>query len=272
VIWMDKNEELTIIKLGGSLLTDKSIPYHMRRDKFGDIAREIKETLKRVIIIHGVGSFGHPPVKKYELYKGYTGPENLINLAKTQSLVFELRIEFTKALQEQGINAMIFLPSSQIVAENMRIKEFFLEPVKRYLDMGMVPVLGGDVVVDRSMGFSVCSGDTIAVYLAEKLGAKRLIFASDVDGIYTDDPKKNPQAKLIPEINLKEVESLAKITGSQFTDVTKGMAGKIEAIKKYRKIIEMGTEVVFLSMLTYGNLKAYLSRDPKAKFTKITVK
>jgi len=264
--------DLTIIKLGGSLLTDKSIPYKMRRDKFDDIAREIKETLEKVIIIHGVGSFGHPPVKKYELYKGYTGPENLLNLAKTQSLVFELRIELTKVLQEHGINAMIFLPSSQIVAENMKIKEFFLEPIERYLDMGMVPVLGGDVVVDREMGFSVCSGDTIGVYLAEKLGAKRLIFASDVDGIYTDDPKKNPEAEHIPEINLNDIESLARVTGSQFTDVTKGMAGKIEAVRKYRNIIEKGTEVVFLSMLTYGNLKAYLLGDPKAKYTKITVK
>ncbi len=262
-------EELTIIKLGGSLLTDKSKPYRMRREKFRDIAREIHETLKRVIIIHGVGSFGHPPVKKYGLYKGYTGPENLLNLAKTQSIVFELRMELVKALQEEGVNAMIFLPSSQIMAENMEIREFFWEPIKRFLDLGMVPVLGGDIVADKGMGFSVCSGDTLAVYLSEKLSAKRLIFASDVDGIYTADPKKDPGARHIPVINLNDLESLAEVTGSKFTDVTKGMAGKIEAIKKYRKIIEKGTEVVFLSMLTYGNLKAYISKDPNAKFTKI---
>ncbi|OYT59825.1 amino acid kinase [Euryarchaeota archaeon ex4484_178] len=269
---MEKQKDLTIIKLGGSLLTDKSTPYQMKSEKFRDIAREIHETLEKVIIIHGVGSLGHPPVKKYGLYKGYTGPENLLNLAKTQSIVFELRIEFVRALQEEGINAMIFLPSSQVIAENMRIKEFFLEPVKKFLEIGMVPVLGGDMVIDERMGFSVCSGDTLAVYLADKLGAKRLIFASDVDGIYTNDPKKDPEARHIPEINLNAVDLIAGITGSNFIDVTKGMAGKIEAIERYRGIIEKGTEVVFLSMLNYGNLKAYLSGNSEAKFTKITVK
>ena len=261
--------ELSVIKLGGSLITDKSEPYSMRREKFREIAREIRETLDKVIIVHGVGSFGHPPVKEYGLYRGYTGKENLLNLAKTQSIVFELRMELVRALQEEGLNAMIFLPSSQIIADGMRIEEFFTEPIERFLDMGMVPVLGGDIVADRKMGFSVCSGDTLAVYLAEKLGARRLIFASDVDGIYTEDPKRNPEARHIPVIDLNNLESLAEITGSRFTDVTKGMAGKIEAVKRYRRVIEKGTEVVFLSMLTYGNLKAYVNGSSEAKYTRI---
>ncbi len=265
----EKSKDLTIIKLGGSLLTDKSTPYRMRKGIFKDIAREIHETLDNLIIIHGVGSYGHPPVKKYELYKGYTGPHNLLDLAKTQTSVFEVRLELTKALQEEGVNAMIFLPSSQIIAEKMKIQEFFLEPIRKFMNIGMVPVIGGDIVIDTKMGFSVCSGDGIAAYLAEKFGAKRLIFATDVEGIFTSDPRKDPDAKLIREINLNKLDLLAKITGSQFTDVTHGMAGKIEAVKQYRDIIEKGTEVVFLSMFTPGHLKAYLSGDPNAKFTRI---
>ena len=103
---------LTVIKLGGSLLTDKSKPYTMRKEKFRKIAKELKENLDEIIIVHGVGSYGHPPVKEYKLYRGYTGKENLLKLSKTQSIVFELRLEFVRALQEEGINAMIFLPSS----------------------------------------------------------------------------------------------------------------------------------------------------------------
>ncbi len=263
--------ELTIIKLGGSLLTYKSTPYKMRKEIFELIGKEIADTLDRVILIHGVGSFGHPPVKKYGLYKGYTGPENMIHLARTQSKVFELRIELAKALQRAGLNAMIILPSSQIIAENGEIREFFLEPITRFLKMGMVPLLGGDVVADTKMGFSVCSGDTVATYLAEKLGAKRLIFASDVDGIFTADPKKDPDARLIKEVNLNRLDLLAEISGSQFTDVTRGMFGKIESVKRYKRIIENGTEVVILSMLTPGNLRAYIEKHPDAKYTRIVV-
>ena len=262
---------LTVIKLGGSLLTDKSKPYTMRKEKFREIARELKESMDEMIIVHGVGSYGHPPVKEYKLYKGYTGKENLLNLAKTQSIVFELRLEFVRALQEEGINAMIFLPSSQIVAEGMKIKKICIEPIKRFLEMGMTPVFGGDIVVDTKMGYSVCSGDLIAAHLASELNAERLIFATDVDGIYTKDPKKDKNAKLLKEINLENMDELARLTGSAFTDVTSGMYGKIETIRKYRNDLK-NTEIVILSMLKEGNLKAYMRNMKDAKFTKIKIK
>jgi len=264
--------DVNVIKLGGSLLTDKSKPYTLRRDLLRSIAREISESFERAVIIHGVGSFGHPPVKKYGLHKGYQSEGNLMDLARTQSIVMTLRMELVKALQEENVRAMLFLPSSQAISEGMRIREFFLEPVRRFLEIGMVPVLGGDIVADQSMGFSVLSGDSIAVYLADKLNARRLIFASDVDGIYTADPKKDEGAKLIPEINLNNLEEIAEISGSSFIDVTRGMAGKIEAVKRYRGLVEKGTEVVFLSMLKYGNLRAYLRGEKGAKYTKIVVK
>ncbi len=263
-------DELNIIKLGGSIITDKSTPYRIEEERLRRIAREIGEVFgdSRLIIIHGVGSFGHPPVKKYKLYRGFQGPEDLPHLAETQSIVFELRIKLVKALQEEGVNAMLILPSSQIVAEGMKITEFFTEPIEGFLEMGMVPVIGGDMVYDRKMGFSVCSGDVLAVYLAKKLRATRLIFATDVDGIYTSDPKENPDAELIREIRLSSMDNV-ELSGSKHVDVTAGMAGKMESVKNYAEVVEGGTEVVFLSMLEYGNLKAYMMGEPGAKFTRI---
>jgi len=71
-------KELTVIKLGGSLLTDKSKPYTARKSVIASAARELKECIEEgliesLIIVHGVGSFGHPPVLEYKLYKGFTG-------------------------------------------------------------------------------------------------------------------------------------------------------------------------------------------------------
>ena len=137
--------------------------------------------------------------------------------------------------------------------------------------MGMTPVLGGDIMVDTKMGYSVCSGDVIAAHLPSELNADRLIFATDVDGIYTKDPKKDKNAKLLREINLENMDKLARLTGSAFTDVTSGMAGKIGVVKTYKRDLE-GAEIVILSMLEEGNLRAYMKNMKDAKFTKIKIK
>lgn len=261
---------LTVIKLGGSVLTDKSKPYSLMEERINRIGRELWEVFERMIIVHGVGSFGHPPVKKYHLYRGYESEEDLINLAHTQSLVFILRTKLADALRSQGIPAMIFLPSSFIVADNGKIKRFYTEPIEKFLNLGMVPLIGGDMVYDESMGFSVCSGDTIALHLAATLNARRLIFVSDVDGIYTEDPKMNVNAQPIREMDLEDVQNIAKVSGSLGIDVTSGMKGKIEELKSYVHLLG-DTEIVFLSMLQYGNLKKYaLGKD--VKFTRVKIK
>ena len=90
------NRKLTIIKLGGSLLTDKSSPSTHRKDVLKSVVIEIKECLdsnliESLIIVHGVGSFGHPPVLKYQLHKGYISNDQLIHLSETQQTVNNFR-------------------------------------------------------------------------------------------------------------------------------------------------------------------------------------
>ncbi len=75
-------QELTVLKLGGALITDKSQPYSVRTDILNSAAREIRECMdegliESLVLVQGVGSFGHPPVLEYKLYKGYLGPEQL---------------------------------------------------------------------------------------------------------------------------------------------------------------------------------------------------
>ena len=61
------------------------------------------------------------------------------------------------------------------------------------------------MLIDSVMGWSVGSGDQLAVLLAKELRAKKLIFASDVAGIYEADPKKISDALPIERINLNEL-------------------------------------------------------------------
>ena len=96
----------------------------------------------------------------------------------------------------------------------------------------------GDMVIDSGMGASVLSGDAIVPYLAKELKADRVFLGTDVDGIFTEDPKKNGKAGLVRAINDRNLdEVLEGVGGSNATDVTGGMKGKLLALKGVSAVV-----------------------------------
>ncbi len=260
-------EDLTVIKLGGSLLTDKKEPYTYREDILESAAAEIAECLsegliKNLVLLHGVGSYGHPPVLEHSLHKGFRSPEQLLPLSKTQEIVGVLRHTIVKAFQKVGIPICLMYPSSMVISEKMKITDYYFEPLKGFASVGMVPLLGGDILVDRAMGWSVGSGDQLAVTICQELGAIRLVFATDVGGIYESDPKVEPDAVHIGRVNLNELDAtLERMGKSGLVDASGAMKGKIQSVLPAKPLIEKGLEVGFLSMMERGNLKRFLSGE-----------
>ncbi len=265
---------LTVIKLGGSLLTDKSKPYEARESIVRSAAREIKSCMdegliESLVIVHGVGSFGHPPVLEYKLHKGYTGPEQFIPLSKTQRVVNEFRHMLTKEFQEAGIPVNLLHPSSMVVADKMRIVKTFFEPIEGWVSLGMVPLLGGDLLYDAAMGFSVGSGDLLAVELARQLEAKRLIYAMDVSGLYDDNPQTNADAKLMERLTLTQLNNILMAMEQKGTgDASGAMKGKLYSINTASDLIADGLDVALVSMMNEGNLSALL-RGKEVRCTRI---
>jgi isopentenyl phosphate kinase len=137
----------------------------------------------------------------------------------------------------------------------MRILKYCFDPVKGYLSLGMVPLLGGDMLYDTAMGFSVGSGDQLAVLLARELGARRLIFAMDVSGIYTANPKSDPKASIIEEVNLNEFDKvLERISAAGSADASGAIKGKLASIVQAKDLVGAGLEVTLLSMMKEGSL------------------
>jgi len=271
------NKELTVLKLGGALITDKSNPYSFRADVVSSAAREIRECMdegliESLVLVQGVGSFGHPPVLKYKLHKGFSGPEQLIQLSWTQAKVSELRTLIVNALIEAGIPVCLMYPSSMMLAEKTRISEYFLDALKGFFELGMVPLIGGDILIDSVMGFSVCSGDPMMTLIAREFGAKRLVYASDVSGIFDSDPKVNPKAELFDRIDLSDlVEAIEKMGKAGVEDASGAMQGKVASIEPVTDLIKKGLEVSILSMMQYGSLKTLLNGDT-SNSTQIIVK
>jgi len=257
-------KKITIVKLGGSILTDKSTPYQVREGILDSVALELSACInlgliESLVLVHGVGSFGHPPVIEYKLYKGFQNADQLIYLSKTQYIVNKLRLMIVDSFIKVGIPVNLMFPSSMLLGNKGIISHSLTDALKGYLSLGMVPLLGGDMIYDEEIGFSVCGGDLLAVFLARELGANQLIFVSDVNGVYDMDPKIHPEALLIKEIEINETEIMTQ-EGEENNkrDITGQMTGKLSTIFSIRDLIQKGLKVAILSMMIPDTLKKFL--------------
>lgn len=218
---------MIILKLGGSLLTDKAKKFSIRRKVLRRVASEIKAAGKRVIIVHGGGSFGHPLASKYRLSEGFREKSQLEGIALTRAAMGKLNQIVVEALVKSGISAVSVQPSASVICSGGRIKSFDTSAVKRFVSLGITPVLYGDVVLDTRQKFCILSGDQIVSHLAEIFKPERVIFAVDVDGIFDKNPKKYRDAKLVREINRSNYRKILAGSEASKGDVTGGIRGKI---------------------------------------------
>jgi len=262
-----------IFKIGGSVLTDKTDPkVNVRYDVIDRLAREISQLIAkdyRFVLLHGVGSAGHVPVKQYELYKGFFSEKQLIGYAIAQNRVNRVRQAVLDALEKNGVPGILFLPSSFILADKGRIVKTYHEPMVKIVQTGIIPVLSGDMVADLTMGLSVCSGDQQAFKLAEIFDSKLIIFGVDVDGVYDSDPKKG-EANLIKRLTYDEVKNIVKkVGGAAGIDVSGGMKGKLLEALANKRFFDNGGEVWILNATKENMLTKALMKETD-EYTRIT--
>ena len=226
---------MAILKLGGSILSDKNIPYSIKWDNLERIAMEIKNALDyyknqdidmKLIIVHGGGSFGHPVAKKY--LKVENDKKIFINMEKgfweIQKAMRRFNNIVIDTLQSYDIPAVSIQPSSFVVFGDNLI--FDTSAIKEMLKRNLVPTIHGDITVDDKNGYKIISGDDIVPYLANELKADLILYATDVDGVLIN----NKPIKRIDKDNIDEI--LGYLSGSNSIDVTGGMRYKIEMIRK----------------------------------------
>jgi len=230
--------DLVVVKIGGSAITNKSGYMEVNKDAISVISKAIADARKRknfkLVIVHGVGSFGHAPVTKYDINNGISSKKDFMGMAITHNSVSKLSTIVCDSLIENNLPAVMMAPISIIEQKSKQITSFHGTQVFNLFDEGFIPVLYGDMVYDSQLKGSVISGDVIVPYIAKKLGTGKLVYVSNVDGVFTGNPFINAGAKMIEEINLKNIESVFQcLSGSNSTDVTGGMKGKIKRILEY---------------------------------------
>jgi isopentenyl phosphate kinase len=254
---------MNIIKLGGSVITDKSKENCFKHETLDNLVNAIKKANKKNLIIHGAGSFGHILAKKFNLNEGHKTNDQMLGFSLTHGMVQKLNTLVLDSFQKNGISAVAIPPHSTLILDNHDPLRFDIEIFKEYLDMDFTPVTFGDVVLDKKLGFSICSGDLLMLLLAKNLKPEKVIFVIDEDGFYTSNPKKDSNAELIENATLDE---LNKFTTSidEHADVTGGMQGKIDTIKK---IAALGIDTILLN----GNKPDRLFKVLNGEKTKSTI-
>jgi isopentenyl phosphate kinase len=213
---------VTILKIGGSVLTDKSRPSTPRPDQIRRIAAEIKAGMRsELVLVHGAGSFGHHQAKEFDLKSGLND-KSIRGIMPTHNAVRELNDMIVAALYANGVYAAPVHPLSACVLKDGRIEHLCTDVIDRMLAAGIVPVLHGDVVMDTVKGIDVLSGDQLVACLAKALGAKKVGIGTNVDGVHAKDFKI---IRAITPSNLDQVKE--SLSGSGGVDVTGGMYGKI---------------------------------------------
>jgi isopentenyl phosphate kinase len=231
----------TVLKLGGSVITHKEKPLTPNMPAIERLASEISQAnISHLILVHGGGSFGHPIAKRYAIEKGYKDQSQIMGFSKTRQAMMMLNKLVVDSLIQHNIPAVTVQPSSCIITKQGRIQLIEAKPLRKLLELGFVPVLHGDAVLDSDKGFAILSGDQLVSSLAIRLNAERIIIGIDVDGLYSSDPKTDSDAQLIQHVTPQELRKLQyKIRENKVADVTGGMFGKImELIPAVEKGIE----------------------------------
>ncbi len=248
---------MQILKLGGSVITHKDKNFSPDTENIKRLAKEIAESnTESLIIVHGGGSYGHPVAKKYSISDGLKNSDQLVGFSETHQAMTQLNQIIVDTLLDAGVPAFAVSASSMLVTSGTRLVDIDLSIIKRFLSIGLVPVLYGDAVLDTDQGFAILSGDQLIVRLAMELDAERVIFGSDVDGIFTSNPKIDSDAKLITSFSLSNMT--ADVGDTTFTDVTGGMMGKLQEAED---AVKTGSEVLFINATEKDRVKSALKGE-----------
>jgi isopentenyl phosphate kinase len=216
---------LTVLKLGGSLITDKSEPETVDFERLSEAVSTLAahySPADDLVLVHGGGSFGHHYAAQYDMTEA-DGQRDAVAVTDVHRAMTDLNDAVLAACHDQGVEAIPIRPLSLARRSDEGELAFPAEPIETLLGEGFVPAVHGDVIAHAEKGATILSGDEIVVSLARALGADRVGLCSTVPGVFDESDA------VIEEIHSFDAVASVFEAGEE-TDVTGGMAGKVRAL------------------------------------------
>jgi isopentenyl phosphate kinase len=178
----NNNRKIVLVKYGGSAITVKSTYETFNVPKIKETALQVKQIVKsnenlmlpnKLIIIHGAGSFGHFHAKLYNLKTGGDDETWQEGLSLTRQSVLKLNKKVVDCHISEGLNVVSVSPFPPTVTSNVAnnkenkieiVNNGALDSISSIVDNGIIPVIHGDVVLDKNRNCSILSGDQIILW------------------------------------------------------------------------------------------------------------
>lgn len=254
-----------LVKLGGSLITDKQGHRSVRRQILRSLAADLAEFLRespedvRVVLGHGSGSYGHAAAAGTALDPRHSESgstvrsQDLVAAAvRTQEAAADLHRLVIEELLAAGVPAFSLAPGSFLVTRDGDPDVVFPEPLRGALRTGASVVVRGDVAIDRRKGFCIVSTETVLLALAEELADEvellGALWLGETAGLLDDE------GATVAEVDVgADVDRL--IGETRGTDVTGGMAHRVAFA---RRLAARGVPSLLMDGRQAGRLKAGL--------------
>ncbi len=228
-----------VVKVGTSTLAHATGRMNIRRvERLCRVLSDLKNAGNEVILVSS-GAIGMG-VGKLSLKERPTDiPTKQAAAAVGQC---ELMYTYDKLFSEYHHTvAQILLTGSDLRHEDRYLN--FQNTMRRLLELNVLPILNeNDTVATEEI--KVGDNDTLSAIVATTVGADRLILLSDIDGLYTADPHRDPNATLINEVHKLTPEILALGGGEGSSLGTGGMRTKLHAAEL---CMQAGCEMVILN-------------------------
>ena len=212
----------TVLKLGGSVITEKDRRETLDGAALDRAADAVAGADEELVVVHGGGSFGHPHAAAHNVTRT-AGTSDHEAVTEIHGGVVTLNQFVLSRLHARDVPAVPVQPLSVAHRTDDGETRFPAGAVETLLAEGFCPVTHGDGVAHADSGVTVLSGDEIVVLLARALDADRVGVCSTVPGVLDAD------GAVIDRIESFDAVADA-FTTSDDTDVTGGMAGKVQTL------------------------------------------
>ena len=256
--------KLVLVKLGGSLITDKDKPDTARRKVITQLVEQVslikhKNPNLKLIIGNGAGSFAHQSANKYNKINGFSCDEEKLGFCLVHQDALDLNYLLAKSFLQAGLPVVSLPPNTMIITHNKKLLKSDFSVIESSLQAGLIPLIFGDVVLDEAIGGTVLSTDAMLAELAKYFYLQdkfkiRLINVGNYAGVY------DQEGQVVSNITQANYSQIKPFLGkSKSVDVTGGMAKKVE---EFLTISSLGIDCWIIDGNIPGNLASSVLDTP----------
>ena len=252
-----KDKKRIVIKIGSSSLTHEETG-NLNLEKMERLVRlltDLRNSGKEVVLVSsGAVAVGRKMIglkeKPTELSEKQACAA--VGQASLMTVYQKLFSEYHQLTAQVLLTKFIML--NKISRQNAR------NTFEKLNEMGVIPIVNENdtISTEEIKELGLGENDTLSAIVAALIHADLLILLSDIDGLYTDDPRKNPEAKfidLVPELT-DEYINMGKGAGTTFG--TGGMKTKLSAA---RIAADSGADMIITNGNNVDNIRAVLNGE-----------